>query len=158
MKNIQFFQTAPGVWKFIEDMTPDEKRIVSLRYTKHVKPRHISPSTTLPPSLLDHMLSLDEQVYELQDSIDILDYVLVQRTDTLDDIAHNQVILNNSLTDLQSPLTKQITALNQKVDDLLRMCSVTHHCALKCVSLSAAEQVQCANHATHLIKAASKSS
>jgi len=152
LKNIQFFQTAPGVWKFIEDMTTEEKKLVSHQFTKHIKPRHTSPSTTLPPSLLDHILSLNEWVYELQDSTDWLDYILVQDTDSLDGLAHNQAILRNTLTTIQSSLT----ALHHKVNDLLQLSSVTHHCALKGVPLSAIEQIKCANTATHLINAASK--
>ena len=95
-------------------------------------------------------MDIDERLYELQDTADRLDYILVQHTDALDGIAHNQATLHNRITDMQSSLT----ALNQKVDDLLRICSITHRCALKGVPLTPAEQSQCANSATHLIKAA----
>ena len=158
LNNVQFFKANSGIWKFIEDMTLDEKKFVSLHFAKHVKPRHTSPSTILPPSLPDHTLTLDERVYELQESAGILNYILVQHTNTLDGIAHNEAILNNSLTEMLSSLTEQLTMLKQKVDDLFRLSSVTHHCALKGVPLFATEQVQCANFAIHLIRAASKSS
>ena len=96
-------------------MTPEEKKLVSLQFTKHVKPSQTFPSTTLPPSLLDHILSLDERVYELQDSTERLDYILVQQTDSLDGLAHNQAILRNTLTIVQMSLT----ALHDKVNDFL---------------------------------------
>ena len=59
---------------------------------------------------------------------------------------------------MQSFLTKQLSVLNQKVDDFLCLSSITHHCALKGVPLSAVGHVQCANSAAHLIRATSKSS
>lgn len=135
-------------------MTPEEKQLVSLHFTKHVKHRQPSPSTALPPSLLDHILSLDERVYELQDSTERLDYILVQHTDSLYGLAHNQATLSSALTTVQASLT----SLHHKVDDLLRLSSVTHHCALKGIPLSAVEQVRCSNSATRIIKSASKPS
>jgi len=77
LKNIQLFKTDSGVWKFIEDMTLDEEKSITLCFAKHVKPRHTSPSSVPPHSLLDHVVHLDEQVYELQESTDRLDYILV---------------------------------------------------------------------------------
>jgi len=132
-------------------MTPEEKKLVFLHFTKHVKPRQTSPSTALPPSL-DHILSLNKRVYELQDSTERLDYILVQHTDSLDGLAHNQAILSNTLTTIQAPLT----SLHHKVDGLLWISGVTHHCTFKGVPLSATEQIKCSNSATHIIKSTSK--
>jgi len=49
----------------------------------------MSPKLTSPPSLLDHILGLDDCVYELQETTDKLEYVMVQHTDMLDGIGHN---------------------------------------------------------------------
>lgn len=57
---------------------------------------------------------------------------------------------------MQSYLTKQFTALHQKLGDVLHLGSVTHHCALKGVPLYAGEQAQCATYATHWINVAGK--
>ncbi|KAJ8431966.1 hypothetical protein Cgig2_024277 [Carnegiea gigantea] len=89
LKNIQFFKTATSAWKFVEDMTHKELVCVSKKYGQHVKPRLTSPQSTPPPSLLHHILTLDERVYELQETADKLEYIMVQHTDVLDGIAHN---------------------------------------------------------------------
>jgi len=131
---------------------------MSKKFGQQVKPRINSPSITLPPSLLGQVMDLDECLYELQETTDRLDYILVHHTNAPDGIAYNQATLHNLITNMQSFLNQHIFVVNQKVDDLLRMCSITHRCALKGVPLTAAEQPQCANSATHLIRAASRSS
>ncbi|KAJ8429357.1 hypothetical protein Cgig2_021328 [Carnegiea gigantea] len=59
-------------------------------------------------------MDIDERLYELQETPDRLDYILVQYTDALDGIAHNQATLHNRLTDMQSSLTQHPSTLNQK--------------------------------------------
>lgn len=125
---------------------------------QHVKPSLHSPQPSSSPSLLGQVQALEEQLYELQKTADRLDYILVQHTDALDGIAHNQAALTNHITAMQSSLARQFTTLNQKVDDLLRMNNITRHCALKGVPLSTAEHIQCANLATQSICVASKAS
>jgi len=158
LKTIQFFKTESGDWKFVDDMTPADLQHVSKHLGPHVKPRLHSPQPPSSPSLLGQVQALEEQLYELQETADRLDYILIQHTDALDGLAHNQVALTNQITAMQSSLVRRSTTLNQKVDDLLRMCSVTQHCALKGVPLSTAEHIQCANLATQSIRAASKAS
>lgn len=61
-------------------MTLDGKKFVSICYSKHVKPRFTSPTSISPPSLLDHVLTLDKQVYELQETAGRLECTHVQHT------------------------------------------------------------------------------
>lgn len=56
---------------------------------QHVKPRLHSPQPSSSPSLLGQVQALEEQLYELQETTDRLDYILVQHIDALDGIAHN---------------------------------------------------------------------
>ncbi|KAJ8444150.1 hypothetical protein Cgig2_030970 [Carnegiea gigantea] len=95
LKLIQFFKTESGEWKFVDDMTQEELVSVSKMFGQHVKPRLTSPQITCPPSLLDHILTLDENVHELQETVDKLEYIMVQHTNVLDGIAHNQAIIYN---------------------------------------------------------------
>lgn len=97
LKNIQFLQTESSDWKFVEDMTQEELVCVSKKIGQHVKPRLNSPQTTPLSSLLDHILNLNERVYELSETADKLEYIMVQHTDMLDGITHNQAIIENRL-------------------------------------------------------------
>jgi len=76
-KNKQFCKTETRDWKFIQDMTQAEQNYVSLRFGQHVKPHLTSPKSIPPPSLLDHILALDEHVYELQEMANKLEYIMV---------------------------------------------------------------------------------
>ncbi|KAJ8449205.1 hypothetical protein Cgig2_021669 [Carnegiea gigantea] len=60
LKNIQFFQTESGDWKFVEDMTQEELVCVSKKFGQYVKPHLTSPQSIPPSSLLDHILNLNE--------------------------------------------------------------------------------------------------
>ena len=77
LKHIQFLKNESGEWKFIEDMTQEEIVSVSKKFSQHVKPCLTSPQITPPPSLVDHILTLDEKVYELQETVDKLEYIMV---------------------------------------------------------------------------------
>jgi len=77
LKNIHFFQTENGDRKFIEDMTHEGLVSVSKKFGQHVKPRLTSPQSTPPSSLLNHILNLDEHFYELQETTNNLEYILV---------------------------------------------------------------------------------
>ena len=112
---------------------------------------HVSPLPNpllLPPSLLDHILTLDEQVYELQETADKLDYILVQHTDVLDDIVHNQTIIENHLNRIQTLLTFHVSEVHQKVGDLINLGSLTRQCGVKAAPLSTAQQDQSSAYAT----------
>lgn len=89
LKNIQFLQTEPSDWKFMEDMTQEELVCVSKKFGQHVKPRLNSPQTTPLSSLLDHILNLNERVYKLLETTDKLESIMVRHTDMLDGIMHN---------------------------------------------------------------------
>jgi len=65
LKHIQLFKTTTDAWKFVEDMNSEELACACKSYGPHVKPRLTSPQSTPLPSLLDHIMTLDEQVYEL---------------------------------------------------------------------------------------------
>jgi len=58
-------------------------------FGQHVKPHLTSPQSTHPSSFLDHILNLDERVYELQETTDKLEYIPVQHIDVLHGIVHN---------------------------------------------------------------------
>ena len=77
LKHIHFFQTSYGKWKFVEEMTPEEVTSVSRQFGQHVNPRANSPSITPPPSILGQVMDIDERLYELQETADRLDYILV---------------------------------------------------------------------------------
>ncbi|KAJ8425071.1 hypothetical protein Cgig2_004295 [Carnegiea gigantea] len=79
LKNIPFFKTDTGDWKFDEDMTHEELVCVSKKFGQHVKPCLTSPQSTPPSSLLDHILTLDKR-----ETADKLEYIFVQHTDVLD--------------------------------------------------------------------------
>ena len=70
-------------------------------------------------------MTLDEQVYELQEIVDKLEYILVQHTDVLHGIAHNQATIDNSLNRIQTLLTTYISKVHHKLDDLINMGSLS---------------------------------
>ena len=111
-KSIHFFKTAHNGWKFIEDMTPDELLSVSNSSGPPVPPRVSSNPSPPPSSLLDQIQHLDERLYELQETANKLEYILVQHTDALDGIAHNQAIMDNRLNRIQTLLTTHITEVH----------------------------------------------
>ncbi|KAJ8432235.1 hypothetical protein Cgig2_007636 [Carnegiea gigantea] len=138
LKHIPFFKTASSVCKFVDDMTQEELVTISKKFGQHVKPCLHSPQITPPPSLLDHIVTLDEKVYELQETVDKLEYIIVQHTDVLDGIAYNQAIIDSRLNNIRTLLTAHISEVYQQPGDLITMRSMTHQCALKAVPLSAA--------------------
>lgn len=95
-------------------MTREGLESFSKRFGPLFKPR--LNSSQLYTLQLGHAIDLDERLYDLQETADRLDYILVQHNDALDGIAHNQSTLHNQLIEIQSSLTKQ----TQKVDDLFR--------------------------------------
>ena len=157
-KSIHFFKTAHNGWKFIEDMTPDELLSVSNSSGPHVPPRVSSDPSPPLPSLLDQIQHLDERLYELQETTNKLEYILVQHTDALDGIAHNQAIMDNRLNRIQTLLTTHITEVHQKLGDLIQIGSLTRQCALKVIPLSAAERAQSAAYASQLLSATNRAS
>ncbi|KAJ8441867.1 hypothetical protein Cgig2_034126 [Carnegiea gigantea] len=85
-----------------------QRKIVSQKgLAKHVKLCPTSPKSTPPPSLVDHILTLDECIYELQETADKLEYIMVRHISMPDGIDHNQAALDNRLTRLQNLLTRQ---------------------------------------------------
>ncbi|KAJ8420658.1 hypothetical protein Cgig2_008873 [Carnegiea gigantea] len=109
LKHIPFFKTASSVCKFVDDMTQEELVTVSKKFGQHVKPCLHSPQITPPPSLLDHIVTLDEKA-----------------------------IIDSRLNNIQTLLTAHISEVYQQLGDLITMGSMTHQCALKAVPLSAA--------------------
>lgn len=107
-------------------MTQEEQVSASKKFGQHVKPRLTSPKWVLPPSLLDDILVLDECVYELQEITDKLEYIMVQHTDVLYAIAHNQVVLENRINHIQTLLTTYFTEVGQKLGDLTLLGSLAH--------------------------------
>ena len=103
-------------------------------------------------------MTLDEQVHELQETTDKLEYIMVQHTNVIDGIAHNQVIIDNHLNHIQTLLTTHISKVHQKLGDLIHLGSFTRQCALKAIPLSAVEQAQCSAYAAQLLSAAGKAS
>jgi len=132
-KHIQFFKTPTGTWKFVEDMDPEEIALVSQKYCPHIKYCSTCPQSTPSTSFLEHVMTLDEQIYELQEIVEKLEYILVQHTDVLDGIAHNQAIMDNHLNCIQTLLTTHVSEIHQKLGDLITMGSLTRQCALKAV-------------------------
>jgi len=157
LKHIQLFKTSTGTWKFVEDMNPEEITCVSQKHGPNIKSRLTSPQSTPPPSLLENMMTLNEQIYELQETVDKLEYILVQHTDVLDGIAHNQAIMDNRLNRIQTLVTTHISEVHQKLGDLITMESMTLQCALKVVPLSAAEQAQSSAYTAQLLSIAKAS-
>ncbi|KAJ8443469.1 hypothetical protein Cgig2_026256 [Carnegiea gigantea] len=156
--SIHFFKTVNHGWKFIDDMTPDELLRVSNSSGPHVPPRVSSDPSPPPSSLLDQLQHLDERLYDLQETADKLEYILVQHTDALDDIAHNQAIMDNRLNRIQTLLTTHITEVHQKLGDLIQIGSLTRQCALKAVPFSAAERAQSAAYASQMLSATNRAS
>ena len=154
----KFFKTAHNGWKFVEDMTPDELLSVSNGSGPNVPPRVSSDPSPPPSSLLDHIQHLDKRLYELQETAEKLEYILVQHIDALDGIAHNQAIMANRLNRIQTLLTTHITTVHQKLGDLIQIGSLTRQCALKAVPLSAAERAQSAAYASQLLSATNRAS
>ena len=72
LKNIRFFQTDSGDWKFVENMTQEKLVFVSKQFGQHIKPQLNSPPITPPPSLLDQVIDLDECLYDLQATVEKL--------------------------------------------------------------------------------------
>ena len=157
-KSIQFFKTAHNGWKFIEDMTPDELLSVSNGSGPHVPHRVSSDPSPPPPSLLDQIQHLDVRLSERQETADKLEYILVQHTDALGGIAHNQAIMGHRLNRIQTLLTTHITEVHQKLGDLNQIGSLTQQCALKAVPLSVAERAQSAAYASQLLSATNRAS
>ena len=60
----------------------------------------------LPPSILGKFYELDEHLYEVQETVDKPEYILVQHNDMLDGITHNQAIIDNRLSNLQNTLSQ----------------------------------------------------
>jgi len=104
-----------------------------------------------PPSVLDKFYELDERLYEVQETMDKLEYILVQHTDMLDGIAHNQAIIDNHLTSLKHDLSQQFSVIYHKLSDIIHLGILTRQYALKSVRLSAAEQAQGKAYAKQLI-------
>ena len=93
-------------------MSQEKFVTVSKKFGQHVKPRLHSPQTPSSSSLLAQILNLDEKVHELQETADKLDYILVQHTDALDEIAHNQVVIDNCLNRIETLLTSHISEVH----------------------------------------------
>ncbi|KAJ8448827.1 hypothetical protein Cgig2_011448 [Carnegiea gigantea] len=100
------------------------------------KSPNLSPKTTTPES------KLDDRVYELQETADNLEYILVQITDILDEIAHNEAIMDNRITRLQNFPYHQFSVVSRKLSDIIQIDNLTCHCALKGVLLFDEEQAQ----------------
>ena len=77
-----------------------------------MKPCLTSPKSSPPPSLLDHILALHERFYELQEIANKLEHIMVQHTNVLDGIAHNQVVLENHLNRLQTIMSTQCSKVH----------------------------------------------
>jgi len=138
-------------------MNPKEIACMSQKYGPHIKSHLTSPQSTPPSSLLEHILTLDVQIYELQETVDKLEYIVVQQTDVLDGIAHNQAIMDNHLNHIQTLLTTHVSEVHQKLGDLITMGSLTRQCALKDVPLSTAEDAQSSAYAAQLLSTAKAS-
>jgi len=102
--------------------------------------RLASPDSILPPSVLDKLYELDEHLYDVQETVDKLEYILVKHTDMLDGIAHNQAIIDYRLIRLKHDLCHQFSAVHHKLSDIIRLRSLNRWCALKRVALSTTEQ------------------
>lgn len=75
-------------------MTQAEKDSISKRFGQHVKLHPMSLKSAPPPSLLDRIHKLDECVFELQQTFDKLEYVMVQHIDMMTEL----LIIKQSLT------------------------------------------------------------
>ena len=84
----------------MDAVTPADKAFLSKAYGINLKLRTDARNTFPPPPSLDRLYEFDERLHELQETVDKLEYILVQHTDMLDGIAHNQAIINNRLTSL----------------------------------------------------------
>ena len=103
LNHFHFFKTESRHWKFIDDMTPAEK--ASLPESTSSTP---ITSTPMPSSsTMNPFYILDERLYDVQELIEKLEYILVQRNDMLDGIAHNQAIMDNHLRDIRHLLTSR---------------------------------------------------
>ncbi|KAJ8449428.1 hypothetical protein Cgig2_002225 [Carnegiea gigantea] len=93
LKHIQFFKTESREWKFIEDVTQEEIVRVFKKFSQHVKPCLSSPQITPPPSLVDHILNLDEKVYKLQETVNKLEYIMTisETTKELSSVLRNSL-------------------------------------------------------------------
>jgi len=49
--------------------------------------------------------------------MDKLEYILIQHTDMLDGIAHNEAIIDNCLTSLKHDLCQQFSVVHHKLSD-----------------------------------------
>ncbi|KAJ8433093.1 hypothetical protein Cgig2_020589 [Carnegiea gigantea] len=110
--SIQLLKTDHSGWKFVNDMTPVELLTVSQSPGPHIPPRIPLAQSPPPSSLLDQIQHLDERLYELQETANKLEYILVEHTVALDGIAHNQAIMDNRLNRIQTLLTTHITEQN----------------------------------------------
>jgi len=66
----------------------------------------------------------------------------------LDDIVHNQTIIENHLNRIQTLLTFHVSEVHQKVGDLINLGSLTRQCRVKVAPLSTAQQDQSSAYAT----------
>ena len=78
----------------------------------------------------------------MQETADNLEYILVQQTDILDGIAHNEAIMDNRITRLQNFPYHQFSVVSRKLSDIIQIDNLTCHCALKGVLLFDEEQAQ----------------
>jgi len=123
-------------------MTPAEKASLPKTHS----PWPILPTEPFTPtpcsSTMNPFYIIDECLYDVQKLMEKLKYILVQRTDILDGIAHNQAITDNHFNELCNCFQGQFSTLHWKSDTLIHLGSLTSQCALKGVPLSNAQRTQ----------------
>jgi len=72
-------------------------------------------------SMFDKFYELDDRLYAVQEIMDNLEYFLVQYTNLLDGITHNQDIMDNHLNELCHVVQGQGSALHKKLDPLIHL-------------------------------------
>jgi len=105
-------------------MTQAEKDSVPNMFDQHVKSRPMSPNHLKPLSYWSCSYAW-WAVYELQETADKLEYIMMHHTNMLAGIAYNQVVLDNHLTHLKNLLTNQFSEVHQKLGDIIHLRSLT---------------------------------
>jgi len=89
LKLIQFLPTKLGAWKFLDEITLVKQSVLPKMSRFQPTPHLVFPKFDSLPSVFKKFYELDERLYEVQEIVDKLEYMLVQHTDMLDGIAHN---------------------------------------------------------------------
>jgi len=81
-------------------------------------------------SLIDQIYKLEKRAFDLQEMVDKIEYILAKLYDTLDDIIHNQAVMDGHAISLCTFLSHQFCLVNQKLNDLVHVNNLTQQCPL----------------------------